>query len=199
MEGVVAADPDAINDFCVADLASGGLEFNGLPCRDAANVTGEDFAFRGFQKRSVMTNGLGLTAAFAGVSYPALNTMGMALVRFDVAPYALIPPHTHPRASEAFYVQEGSFYVGFVDTSNKLFAAHLHKGDVFLFPRGLVHFELCTSKSASIAIATLNSQNPGVQSIASSLFGSGISDGILAKSFATNKATVDKIQKLFTP
>jgi quercetin dioxygenase-like cupin family protein len=137
---------------------------------------------------------------FAGINYPALNTLGLALARIDVAPHALVPPHTHPRATESFYVLAGSFLVGFVDTNGKLFSAHVGKGDVFVFPKGLVHFQLSTCKAeVSTAIATLNAQNPGTQLIAPALFGSHVPDYVLEKAFAIDAETVHKIQKIFTP
>lgn len=201
MSVAMASDADPINDFCVADLTS-KLKLNGLPCKSTANVTGEDFVFRGLEKTgnvSASPIGVVLTPAFAGLTFPALNTFGLALARIDVAPYALIPPHTHPRATELFYVLEGSFYVGFIDTNNKLYAANLTKGDVFVLPKGLVHFELSTSKTLSSAIAVLNAQNPGTQFIASSMFGSHVPEVVLEKAFGIDKATVQKIEKIFTP
>lgn len=199
MSVAMASDEDPINDFCVADLTS-QLKLNGLPCK--TNVTGEDFVFRGFEKAgnvSASPIGVALTPAFAGLTFPALNTLGLALARIDVAPYALIPPHTHPRATELFYVVEGSFYVGFVDTSGKLFAVNISKGDVFVIPKGLVHFELSTSKTVSTAIAVLNAQNPGTQFIAPALFGSHVPAEVLELAFGIDKATVQKIEKTFTP
>ena len=49
-------------------------------------------------------------------------------------------PHFHPRATEIAYVLEGRVYSGFVDTNNEVFAAVIEKGEVMVFPRGLVHF-----------------------------------------------------------
>lgn len=201
MSVAMASDADPINDFCVADLTS-QLKLNGLPCKANVNVTGEDFVFRGFEKAgnvSASPIGVALTPAFAGLSFPALNTLGLALARIDVAPYALIPPHTHPRATEVFHVVEGSFYVGFVDTTGKLYAANISKGDVFVIPKGLVHFELSTSKTLSTAIAVLNAQNPGTQFIAPALFGSHIPAVVLELAFGIDTATVKKITKIFTP
>ena len=43
-----AADPDPLQDFCVADMDAGVL-VNGYPCKDRANVTSDDFAFTGLR------------------------------------------------------------------------------------------------------------------------------------------------------
>ncbi|GJR31580.1 putative germin-like protein 2-1 [Tanacetum coccineum] len=72
--------------------------------------------------------------------------------------------------------------VGFVtsNTNNKLFTKRLEKGDVFVFPQGLIHFQQNVGKGYALAIAALSSQNPGVITIADAVFGSNpdISDDI---------------------
>jgi hypothetical protein len=94
-------------------------------------------------------------------------------------------------------VLEGSLLVGFVSTSQKLFAATLNIGDVFVFPRGLLHFEINTGAGPALAIAALNSQNPGVQAQPAALFGSGIEDAVLEKAFGLTAAQVDQIKANF--
>jgi hypothetical protein len=70
---------------------------------------------------------------------------------------------------------------------------------VFVFPRGLLHFELNVGEGQAIAIAALNSQNPGVQTQAAALFGSGISDVVLEKAFGLSEKAVDHIKSKFVP
>lgn len=193
----IAADADPINDFCVADLTS-QLKLNGLPCISYANVTVDDFALRLFGKPgniSASPFGFSVIPGFAGINYPGLNTLGVAIARIDVGPFESVPPHTHPHATELFYVTEGSFYVGFVDSTDKLFATNVTKGDVFVFPKGLLHFALSTSKGLSTAIVAFNSQNPLTQLAAPALFASNIPDVVLEKAFFISKATVDQIKK----
>ncbi len=88
---------------------------------------------------------------------PGLNTLGISLVRIDYAPYGQNPPHTHPRATEILVVLEGTLYVGFVTSNieNHLFTKVLNKGDVFVFPVGLIHFQFNVGKTNAIAIAGL--------------------------------------------
>ncbi|WKA02855.1 hypothetical protein VitviT2T_021007 [Vitis vinifera] len=64
------------------------------------------------------------------------------MVRIDYEPYGQNPPHTHPRATEIITVLKGTLYVGFVTsyTENHLISKVLNKGDVFVFPIGLIHF-----------------------------------------------------------
>lgn len=72
---------------------------------------------------------------------PGLNTLSVSLARIDYAPGGLNPPHTHPRATEVVYVLEGELEVGFITTANKLFSKTIKIGEVFVLPRGLVHFQ----------------------------------------------------------
>ncbi|KAJ4721152.1 Germin-like protein 1 [Melia azedarach] len=95
---------------------------------------------------------------------PGLNTLGISAVRIDYAPYGQNPPHIHPRATEILTVLEGTLYVGFVTSNqlnNTLIAKVLKKGDVFVFPVGLIHFQFNIGKTNAVAIAALSSQNPG--------------------------------------
>nr|GEZ61853.1 germin, RmlC-like cupin domain protein [Tanacetum cinerariifolium] len=92
-----------------------------------------------------------------------------------------------------------SLLVGFVtsNTDNKLFTQRLEKGDVFVFPEGLIHFQQNVGKGYAVAIAALSSQNPGVITIANAVFGSNpdISDDILARAFQVDKKVIDEIHK----
>jgi hypothetical protein len=46
---VNAADPDPLQDFCVADLSANAPLVNGFPCKTRSSVTAEDFVFRGLR------------------------------------------------------------------------------------------------------------------------------------------------------
>jgi len=135
---------------------------------------------------------------------PGLNTLGVQLVRIDYAPYGQNPPHTHPRASEILVVIEGELLVGFVTSNiqgakNKLFTKYLKKGDVFVFPMGLIHFQFNTGHAPAVAFAGLSSQNPGVITIANAVFGSDppINADILTRAFQVDKDVVNYLQKQF--
>ncbi|CAN6272699.1 unnamed protein product [Urochloa humidicola] len=198
----IASDPSLLQDFCVADKAS-PVQVNGFACKDAKNVTADDFYFSGFTKAgntSSSKQGSAVTAANVA-QIPGLNTMGISMVRIDYAPNGMNPPHTHPRATEILTVLEGSLFVGFVTSNpnNTLITKTLNKGDVFVFPKGLVHFQVNNGTGNAVALAGLSSQNPGVITIANAVFGStpSIADNILAKAFQVNKATLDMMQAQF--
>jgi hypothetical protein len=46
---VNAADPDPLQDFCVADLSTNAPLVNGFPCKPRSTITAEDFVFRGLR------------------------------------------------------------------------------------------------------------------------------------------------------
>ncbi|KAK9220932.1 hypothetical protein WN944_009356 [Citrus x changshan-huyou] len=53
----------------------------------------------------------------AAAQLPGLNALAFRLARIDYAPWGVVPPHVHPRATEILTIIEGSLEVGFV-TSN---------------------------------------------------------------------------------
>ncbi|XP_073007746.1 putative germin-like protein 2-1 [Typha latifolia] len=199
-----ASDPSQLQDFCVADKMS-PVFVNGFACKDPKNVMAEDFFFSGLDKPGNTTNKVGSNVTAVNVNQlGGLNTLGISIARVDFAPFGLNPPHIHPRATEILTVLEGSLYVGFVTSNqanqeNKLFSKVLNKGDVFVFPQGLIHFQYNYGTCNAVAIAALSSQNPGVITVANAVFGSTppISDDILAKAFQVDKKIVDMIQAQF--
>ncbi|KAJ4871437.1 Germin-like protein subfamily 2 member 1 [Raphanus sativus] len=197
----VSADPDMLQDLCVADLSS-GIKVNGFPCKDAANVTSLDFFSQGIANPGLTNNTFGALVTGANVmTIPGLNTLGVSLARIDYAPGGLNPPHTHPRATEVVYVLEGTLDVGFLTTANRLISQSLKKGDVFAFPRGLVHFQKNNGRVPAAVIAAFNSQLPGTQSLGATLFGSTppVPDEILSQAFQTTPRIVKNIKSRFQP
>ncbi|KAG6555259.1 hypothetical protein Mapa_003301 [Marchantia paleacea] len=203
---VFAADPDPLQDFCIADIAAGPVS-NGFPCKLPALASTEDFAFSGLAEAAdpsrVATNG---TATLAFVrEWPALNTQGLSLIRLDINPGGIISPHTHNLATEILFVLEGEMYTGFVTNnfgndptiSNKVYAKIVKKGEAFIFPRGLLHFQLNKGKVLASSLNVLNSQNPGIQLMPSALFGSGIDREMLETSFFMNATQVAALETIF--
>jgi quercetin dioxygenase-like cupin family protein len=175
---------------------------NGKFCKDPEQAKADDFFFKGLNKPGNTDNRVRSNVTTVNVDQiPGLNTLGISLARIDFAPYGLNPPHTHPRATEILVVLEGTLYVGFVtsNTDNRLFTKVLNKGDVFVFPVGLIHFQFNVGKTNAIAIAALSSQNAGVITIADAVFGSDppINPDVLTKAFQLDKNVVEHLQKLF--
>ena len=162
----------------------------------------EDFFFQGLNIPGNTANLVGSNVNTVNVdAIPGLNTLGISLVRIDYAPYGQNPPHTHPRATEILTVLEGTLLVGFVTSNpqNRLISKVLNKGDVFVFPIGLIHFQFNIGHINAVAIAGLNSQNPGVITIANAVFGSNppINPDFLARAFQLDKKVVEFLQARF--
>ncbi|KAG2251741.1 hypothetical protein Bca52824_081877 [Brassica carinata] len=128
-------------------------------------------------RQRIATNAVGtnVTPVFAD-NLPGLNTLGIAFARVDYAPNGLIPPHTHPRASEFLIVQEGSLYAV-----------------------GLIHFHVNVGRGPAVAFTAFNSQNPGLITIAKTVFGSNprINPNALAKAFQLDPRIVMSLQTKF--
>lgn len=175
---------------------------NGLVCKDPKLVQNNDFFFSGLHIAGNTSNAAGSRVTPVNVAQiPGLNTLGISLVRIDYAPWGINAPHTHPRATEILTVLEGTLRVGFVTSNpdNRHITKVLNKGDVFVFPEGLVHYQQNVGYGNAVAIAGLNSQNPGVITIANAVFGStpDISSDILAKAFQVDRKIINQIQSRF--
>ncbi|KAF7002585.1 hypothetical protein CFC21_018058 [Triticum aestivum] len=171
-----ASDPSQLQDFCVADRTS-QVFVNGFACKDPKTAVVEDFHFSGLHMAGNASNKQGSAVTAVNVAHIAgLNTLGISLARVDYAQYGQNPPHIHP-----------------------LFSKVLNKGDVFVFPQGLIHFQYNCGTKEAIAIAALSSKNPGVITIANAVFASkpSISDDIVAKAFQVDKKIVEHIQAQF--
>ncbi|GLJ48654.1 hypothetical protein SUGI_1026480 [Cryptomeria japonica] len=175
---IYASDPDILTNF----LVPAG--------QNPLNLTGSFFTFTGFQ--NVQNNNLtGQTTIkvmkAVAAEFLVLNGLGVSMAVLQFPAGRLNPPHTHPHASELLFLVDGYLLVGVVDTTGKLFTQTLTKGDLFVFPKGLLHYQLNTdADNEALAISTFGSANAGTVSVPSTLFTTSIPDDVLAKSFKTN-------------
>ncbi|RZC84085.1 hypothetical protein C5167_046888 [Papaver somniferum] len=183
----VGGDPDIITDF--TSPANGS----------AANP--DFFTFTGMRVLLEEDPSPAFRVLKASMSeFPGLSgqSVSYAVLEFPVG--SVNPPHTHPRSAELLFLISGTLEVGFIDTANKLFTQTLQSGDLFVFPKGLVHYQQNVDPQAySIAVSAFGSANAGTVSVPSSVFASGIPDGILAKSFKTDVATIHAIKTGLAP
>ncbi|CAN6886318.1 unnamed protein product [Brassica oleracea] len=193
----LSSDPDPLQDFCVGDLRA-SPSINGFPCK--SSVSASDFFFSGLGGPLNTSNPNGVAISPANVlTFPGLNTLGVSMNNVEFAPGGVNPPHSHPRASEAGVVIEGSVFVGFLTTNNSLFSKVINAGEMFVVPRGLVHFQWNVGKGKARLITAFNSQLPGAVVLPSTLFGSvpEIPNAILTKTFRTDDATVNNLKSKF--
>ncbi|KAG5625860.1 hypothetical protein H5410_011078 [Solanum commersonii] len=192
-----AGDPDMLQDICVADLTS-TLKVNGFPCKNTS--TAADFSSMALSKPGAITSTYGAVVTRANVlTIPGLNTLGVSMARIDYAPGGIIPPNVHPRATEMIFVLYGTLDVGFITTGNVLFSKRIGQGEVFVFPRGLVHFQKNNGKYPAAVIVALNSQLAGVQSIATTLFAAtpSVPNDVLAQTFRITSPEAQQIKAKF--
>ncbi|CAN4110844.1 unnamed protein product [Withania somnifera] len=184
-----AGDPDMLQDVCVADLTS-SLSVNGYFCKK--NFSEMDFSSMVIAKAGATNNTFGSLVTGANVmKVPGLNTLGVSMARIDYAPGGINP----------LTLILGELDVGFITTSNVLISKHIVKGEVFAFPRGLVHFQQNNGDVPAAVIAAFNSQLPGTQSIATTLFASSptVPDHVLTKTFQVGTKQIEKIKSRLAP
>ncbi|KAL4611735.1 hypothetical protein ACB092_08G146900 [Castanea dentata] len=146
---VKAGDPDILSDFIVP-----------------ANVTTVDGNFFTFIDMRVLVKAAPPTAfkvlKASMAEFPALNGRSVSFEVLQFPAGTPNPPHTHPCASELLFLVQGTLHVGFVDTTNKLFTQTLQSGDIFVFPKGLVHFQYNADPQVpALAISAFGSANAG--------------------------------------
>lgn len=166
-----AGDGDNLYDVCPTDTAPQKIFFNGFPCKATSKVTASDF-------KSSLLNEAGDTDTFyrssmtiaTAAEFPGLNTLGLSAARTDIEVDGTVMPHAHPRASEMIFVRAGVVAAGFVDSNNLVFQKRLKEGEVFVFPKGLLHFCFNAGFEDATIFSVLNSQNPGLASISGAMF-----------------------------
>ncbi|KAI3926574.1 hypothetical protein MKW92_039960 [Papaver armeniacum] len=194
------SDPDQLQDFCVADLNATTASLNGFPCKPVSQVTSSDFFFSGFTKEGNTNNMFGLGVTLGNVvSFPGLNTLGISMNRADFAPGGTNPLHSHPRATEAGVVIKGKLLVGFISTTSVFYSKVLKAGEMFVIPKGLVHFQKNVGRGKAVTITSFNSQLPGAAQLPATLFASNpaIPDDILAKNFQVDETVITSIKSKF--
>ncbi|XP_058104079.1 germin-like protein 9-3 [Magnolia sinica] len=182
-----AGDPDIISDFLIP-----------------ANVTIVDsnfFTYTGFRVLVDADPPTTFKVTKASMAeFPALNGQSVSFAVLQYPSGSVNPPHTHPRSAELLLLLQGSLEVGFVDTANKLYTQTLQVGDMFVFPKGLVHYQYNSDgKDPALAISGFGSANAGTVSVPGTVFATGIDNVILAKSFKTDDATVQMIKAGLAP
>ncbi|KAL0380312.1 UNVERIFIED_CONTAM: Germin-like protein subfamily 3 member 4 [Sesamum angustifolium] len=173
----LAGDSDNLYDFCPTDMTHRKIFINGFPCKDPQNVTASDFKSSLLNEAGDTDNFYRSSMTFAtAAEFPGLNTLGLSAARIDIEVDGSVMPHAHPRATEMIFIRAGVVVAGFVDSSNQVFQTRLDEGGVFVFPKGLLHYCFNAGFEQATIFSVLNSQNPGLASIAGAMFGSNGAD-----------------------
>ncbi|XVF49477.1 hypothetical protein PTKIN_Ptkin04bG0015900 [Pterospermum kingtungense] len=166
------SDSGNLQDACPTNMTAKETVFvNGFPCKNPSNIISPDFKNSDLNQTGD-TDNIHCSAVniVTAAGFPGLNTLGLSIARTDLEIDGMVIPHSHPRASELFFLKQGVVLAGFIDTNNTLFQAFIEEGDVFLFPRGLFHFCVNAGFEPVTAFSVLSSQNPGVVSISGAMF-----------------------------
>ncbi|KAG6555785.1 hypothetical protein Mapa_003026 [Marchantia paleacea] len=154
------------------------------------------------QRRSGLRNIDVKQGQFANVTnvnvnnFPALSGFGVANALLVYPPGSMNVPHTHPRGTQTLFILEGTLQVGLIDRTQPLpvlFAQTLYKDDIFVFPRGLVHFQINKSKKNMRVYASFSSTNPRLVSLPRTLFGVNVDEDVLTKSFEVSSDIIRKL------
>ncbi|KAF5776837.1 putative germin, rmlC-like cupin domain superfamily, rmlC-like jelly roll [Helianthus annuus] len=184
----------AVQDFCVADL-KGPESPAGYSCKPAATVTVDDFMSSGVGSAGNTSNIIkaAVTPAFTE-QFPGVNGLGISIARLDVAVGGVIPMHTHPGGSELLLVTQGFIQAGFISSANTVYVKTLKKGDIMLFPQGLLHFQVNAGGVTAVAYASFSSATPGLQILDFALFANDLPSKLVEATTFLDDATVKALK-----
>ncbi|XP_059433455.1 auxin-binding protein ABP19a-like [Corylus avellana] len=184
----------AVQDFCVADLTTPESPI-GYACKKPETLTVNDFVYSGLGVAGNTSNLLkaAVTSAFV-TEFPALNGLGISLARLDLAVGGVVPIHTHPGVTEVVHVVSGKITAGFISGANKVYYKTLNKGDIIVFPQGLLHFIVNAQKTPAEAYFSFNSPSPGSQLVDFALFGNDFPTELVAATTFLDTAQIKKLK-----
>ncbi|KAK7303995.1 hypothetical protein RJT34_14963 [Clitoria ternatea] len=184
----------SVVDFCVADYTAPNGPA-GYSCKKPAKVTVDDFVYTGLGVSGNTSNIIkaAVSPAF-DAQFPGVNGLGISVARLDLAPGGVIPLHTHPGASELLVVVQGKICAGFVASDNTVYLKTLQKGDIMVFPQGLLHFQINAGGIPGLAFVTFSSANPGLQILDFALFKSDFPTQLIAETTFLDAAQIKKLK-----
>ncbi|XP_058743741.1 germin-like protein 8-14 [Vicia villosa] len=180
------------NDFCVANFMFPKTP-SGYPCKSETNVTADDFASSTLvvgDSKNIFN--IGFTTAFVK-EIPGLNGLGISAARLDFEINGIVAMHTHPDSSELIIVAQGQITAGFI-TPTKVYEKNLKVGDVFVFPTGLLHYQLNTGPKKAIVYAVYGSSNPSIHLLVDLLFRNKLPTPIIQKTTLLDPSQIMKLK-----
>ncbi|KAF6156271.1 hypothetical protein GIB67_008041 [Kingdonia uniflora] len=154
-------------DFCVGDV-KGPESPTGYLCKPSAKVTVDDFVFTGLGIAGNTSNIIkaAVTPAFSA-QLPDLNGLGISIGRLEIAMGA-----------------------------NTVYLQTLKKGDVMIFPQGLLHFQLNAGGTPAIAYVSFSDPSPGLQILDFALFANNLSSALVETTTFLDDAQVKKLKSV---
>ncbi|XP_052182851.1 auxin-binding protein ABP19a-like [Diospyros lotus] len=185
----------SVLDFCVADLSLPDGPA-GYSCKDPNKVTVNDFVYSGLATPGTFSNltKSAIVTAFAD-QFVGLNGLGVSMARGDLAVGGIVPLHSHPGGSEITFIASGIVTAGFISaTANKVYVKTLKKGELMVFPQGLLHFLVNSGKTEALVLVSFSSPSPGFQMTSNALFGNDLPTQLLAKATVLDAAEIRKLK-----
>ncbi|CAL4999213.1 unnamed protein product [Urochloa decumbens] len=185
-------------DFCVASLLLPDTP-SGYPCKPKLAVTANDFYTDVLARPGPVFAPFNTSLASANVKQvPGMNGLGISATRVDILPGGVVPLHTHPEASEFIYVLNGTMLAGFISAeTNVAYTKTLNKGDLYVFPQGLLHFQINLGDTTAVAINAYSSHNPGLQITDFALFANRLPADVVSKVTFITREEVERLKALF--
>eukprot|EP00457_Paulinella_chromatophora_P003069 gb/GEZN01003074.1/.p1 GENE.gb/GEZN01003074.1/~~gb/GEZN01003074.1/.p1 ORF type:complete len:639 (+),score=64.01 gb/GEZN01003074.1/:46-1962(+) len=156
-------------EYAVEGFPDGGVPILPYERDYAFGLKAEDFVFAVKGANPAVGRGGQVTSRTVN-NVKALQGRSISMTLFELQPYGQNVPHYHPRAAEISYLVSGKLLVGFTDTSGKYFENYVEAGQGTIFPKAMLHFQICVSANACEFISFLGSENPGVMSLPRSLY-----------------------------
>lgn len=92
-------------------------------------------------------------------------------------------------------VIQGTITAGLVSSfENKVYIKKLSKGDVMVFPIGLLHFQINSGKTPALGFVSFSTQNPGLQITDFALFKNDFPTELVAKTTFLDVAQIKKLK-----
>ncbi|XVF76177.1 hypothetical protein PTKIN_Ptkin13bG0245600 [Pterospermum kingtungense] len=114
--------------------------------------------------------------------FPALHGQGVSYAVLQIPSGSLNCVHSHRHTAELLFLLIGSLEVGFVDAENVFRFQTLQARDLFIFPKGVIHYQYNYGQDAAFAVSAFSSANAGTITTLRSVFSTNIRDDIIAKS-----------------
>ncbi|CAO2842006.1 unnamed protein product [Amaranthus hypochondriacus] len=192
--------PFSIAEFNVVDYCVSNLKLPktpaGYPCVNPDKLTSDDFVFTGFRNPGNFTIFNSAVVPANDVTFPALNGLDLAMSRLDLAVGGAVPIHTH-RVSEIIIVIEGTIIAGIIGTNHTAYYKTLSKYDVMIFPHSLLHFQVNVGDTPALAFVSLNSANPGFQTVSLALGANDLPTEIISKITLLDEEQVRRLKSIF--